>query len=62
MSDGGVGTGLGNAGDCQTESLQDCLRSEHLSLSFERGQSQRGYYYRRGLLGDCWPHFAGRVE
>ena len=42
VADGGVGIELGKDGNCRAESLQDCVRSEHFSLSFDRGQSQQG--------------------
>ena len=43
-------------------SLQSCLQYPHCAWALERRQSQRRHCYHRGLIGDCWPHFAAVAE
>ena len=44
---------------CAAVAEQGCLLLDHGRHSLERRQSLRGNGYHRGLIGDCWHHYAG---
>ena len=44
---------------CAAVSEQGCLLLDHGKHSLERRQSQRRNGYHRGMIGDCWHHYAG---
>ena len=50
---------LATGWDCGAESEQGWLLHDHGRRSLERRQSLRGNGYHRGMIGDCWHHYAG---